>query len=43
MNYIVLFNGKPVNAFKKFSDAFMFKKYVRKEYKIIVTLQEVLV
>lgn len=43
MNYIVLHNGKPVKLFKKFYQAIEFKKYCRKEYRLLTTIESVLV
>ena len=43
MNYIVLHNGKPVKQFKQFYQAIQFKKYCRKEYRLVTTIEAVLV
>lgn len=43
MNYIVLFNGKPVEMFKHMHQAVRFKRYCRKSFRILTTIEPVLV
>lgn len=43
MNFVVMFNGKPVQIFKRMHQAYRFKMFCRKEYRIRTTIESVLV
>jgi len=42
MNYIVMYNGKPIEGFTKLHEAVEFKRYCRREFSILTTIEEVL-
>lgn len=42
MNYIVMYNGKPIEGFKTLADAVDFKKFCRLNFRILTTIEEVL-
>jgi hypothetical protein len=42
MNYIVMYNGKPIEIFNTLMEAVQFKRYCKLEFSILTTIEEVL-
>jgi hypothetical protein len=42
MNYIVMYNGKPIEGFKTLGEAVEFKLFCKLKFRILTTIEEVL-